>query len=138
MNALFDETGFRLIPWRFRDLWYPVYWRFTSDKRFDRERKLYGLRVLAGSHRSWHRLPGAHTLDELIYAEYECSLSIDDVYATFATFSAKTAADVALNGELDTRLPLPASKSPDYPLIGIRAPTTTAWKSDFLLQEPGS
>jgi hypothetical protein len=54
LNALFCVTGFGLIPWRFRDLYYLIKWRV--GKRQD------ALRRLAGFHKSWFRLPGSNLL----------------------------------------------------------------------------
>ncbi|TGZ84549.1 hypothetical protein EX30DRAFT_337063 [Ascodesmis nigricans] len=51
LNALFCVTGFGLIPWRFRDLWYLLKWR-CGGRRDALER-------LAGIHEAWFRLePG--------------------------------------------------------------------------------
>ncbi|KAI9679802.1 MAG: hypothetical protein M1817_004816 [Caeruleum heppii] len=49
LNALFCVTGFGLIPWRFRDLYYLLKWRVWG--------KTDGLRRLAGIHSGWYRLP---------------------------------------------------------------------------------
>ncbi|KAL2043130.1 hypothetical protein N7G274_004190 [Stereocaulon virgatum] len=54
LNALFCVTGFGLIPWRFRDLYYLM--QFRLRHRQD------ALRRLGGIHRSWFRLPGYHHL----------------------------------------------------------------------------
>ena len=54
LNALFCVTGFGLIPWRFRDLYYLL--KFRISKRED------ALRRLAGIHSSWFRLPGSQNL----------------------------------------------------------------------------
>lgn len=54
LNALFCVTGFGLIPWRFRDLYYLLQFRLRG--RTD------ALRRLGGIHRSWFRLPGSHDL----------------------------------------------------------------------------
>ena len=54
LNALFCVTGFGLIPWRFRDLYYLLQFRIRG--RAD------ALRRLGGIHRSWFRLPGSHNL----------------------------------------------------------------------------
>ena len=55
LNALFCVTGFGLIPWRFRDLYYLSIWRLPF---FSPERRQYALRKLAGINRGWFRLPG--------------------------------------------------------------------------------
>jgi len=54
LNALFCVTGFGLIPWRFRDLYYLLQFRIRH--------KQDALRRLAGIHRSWFRLPGSQDL----------------------------------------------------------------------------
>ena len=54
LNALFCVTGFGLIPWRFRDLYYLLQFRIR--------RKQSALRRLAGIHRAWFRLPGSRQL----------------------------------------------------------------------------
>ncbi|KAK5135426.1 hypothetical protein LTR08_005214 [Meristemomyces frigidus] len=131
LNALFCVTGFGLIPWRFRDLWYLLHWRLTSEKRAGRERKLYGLRVLAGIYRGWFRLPGSDTLDQYSYAEYERAFVDPNATAPSATLSTEPT-DVE-TGDTDTRLPLPSSKRANDPLTDIRAPPTAAWKLDFFV-----
>jgi hypothetical protein len=68
LNALFCVTGFGLLPWRARDLYYLLRWRFCSEKKHGRQQKLYGLRKLAGFYKSWVRLPGSDTLDTLSLA----------------------------------------------------------------------
>ena len=54
LNALFCVTGFGLIPWRFRDLYYLLQFRLRH--------KQDAFRRLGGIHRSWFRLPGSHEL----------------------------------------------------------------------------
>lgn len=54
LNALFCVTGFGLVPWRFRDLYYLLQFRIR--------RKQSALRRLAGIHRAWFRLPGSQKL----------------------------------------------------------------------------
>ena len=54
LNALFCVTGFGLIPWRFRDLYYLLQFRIRKQEK--------ALRRLAGIHRDWFRLPGSHRL----------------------------------------------------------------------------
>ncbi|KAK4690275.1 hypothetical protein P7C71_g6474, partial [Lecanoromycetidae sp. Uapishka_2] len=54
LNALFCVTGFGLIPWRFRDLYYLLQFRIRHKQE--------GLRRLSGIHRSWFRLPGSDEL----------------------------------------------------------------------------
>ena len=54
LNALFCVTGFGLVPWRFRDLFYLLQFRLRH--------KQSALRRLAGIHRAWFRLPGSQDL----------------------------------------------------------------------------
>ncbi|KAM7196018.1 Protein of unknown function (DUF2985) domain containing protein [Naviculisporaceae sp. PSN 640] len=54
LTALFCVTAFGLAPWRFRDLYYNLRYRFKGDQA--------ALRRLAGIHRSWFRLPGSQNL----------------------------------------------------------------------------
>ncbi|PUU76255.1 hypothetical protein B9Z19DRAFT_1088604 [Tuber borchii] len=57
LNALFCVTGFGLVPWRFRDLYFLLRWRLFSDKK-----ALHKLEVIHGG---WFRGPSgvnvAHT-----------------------------------------------------------------------------
>ncbi|KAF3000864.1 hypothetical protein E8E13_007480 [Curvularia kusanoi] len=102
LNALFCVTGFGLAPWRFRDLYWWAHWRFGSP-----EKKLIGIRRLAGIHRGWFRLPGSEQLPEK--------------------------ADATSVTSFDPAVPIPASKIPDPPPTGCRAPPTISWKMDFVL-----
>ncbi|KAI4201937.1 MAG: hypothetical protein LQ346_002050, partial [Caloplaca aetnensis] len=107
LNALFCVTGFGLVLWRFRDLYYLLKWRI--GKKHD------ALRKLAGIHRSWFRLPGSD------------SLPIDD-----HTTRAHGPSDPTTTTD-DAAIPIPASKTPDPPLTGIRAPPTALWKLDYVI-----
>ena len=100
LNALFCVTGFGLIPWRFRDLYYLLQFRLRH--------KQDALRRLGGIHRSWFRLPGSHELPT-------------DPDAPFA------------DPENNPAIPIPASKAPDAPLTGIRAPASKMWKLDYVI-----
>ncbi|KAI4177090.1 MAG: hypothetical protein LQ343_000572 [Gyalolechia ehrenbergii] len=100
LNALFCVTGFGLVPWRFRDLYYLLKWRV--GKKYD------GLRKLAGIHRSWFRLPGSDALP-VGTLDYETS------------------------SPAHPSIPIPAKKSPEQPLTGIRAPPTSLWKLDYVV-----
>jgi hypothetical protein len=111
LNALFCVTGLGLIPWRFRDLYHLLRWRLLH--RHD------DLRVLAGVHRGWFRLPGSDKLPPTLAGEAAADAA---------------AADNNNNDEsLYEALPLPPSKAPDAPLTGERAPPTALWKLDFVV-----
>ncbi|KAK3073736.1 hypothetical protein LTR53_004433 [Teratosphaeriaceae sp. CCFEE 6253] len=133
LNALFCVTGFGLIPWRFRDWWYLLLWRCTSEKRAGREKKVYGLRVLAGIYRNWVRLPDSQTLDQLSSAEYQRRQLKQSQTTDSPTSGSLDLEEAANTSSTDLRLPVPASKIPDDPLTGVRAPPTAPWKIDFFV-----
>ena len=68
LNALFCVTGFGLIPWRFRDLFYWIKWRI--GKKED------SLRRLAGYHKGWFRLPNS---DRLPVKDFRESTLTEDI-----------------------------------------------------------
>ncbi|KAL8924756.1 MAG: hypothetical protein Q9208_003845 [Pyrenodesmia sp. 3 TL-2023] len=110
LNALFCVTGFGLVPWRFRDLYYLLKWRV--GKKHD------ALRKLAGIHRSWFRLPGSDRLP----------LDDDNHGPNTHVYESSDPTD-----DDDAAIPIPASKAPDPPLTGIRAPPTALWKLDYVI-----
>lgn len=119
LNGLFCVTGFGLVPWRFRDLYFLLRWRWTSAKGpGGRKAKLIGLRRLAGIHAGWFRLPGWDTLDEQDPTAYRASIG--------------DTSPVDENDD-DERLPLPLAKSPLPPLTGVRAAPTRLWLLDFVI-----
>ncbi|KAI4101153.1 MAG: hypothetical protein L6R37_005075 [Teloschistes peruensis] len=109
LNALFCVTGFGLIPWRFRDLYYLLKWRV--GKKYD------GLRKLAGIHRSWFRLPGSDTLP------------VDKIPGS----SSNSGREFETTNPRNPSIPIPATKAPDQPLTGTRAPPTALWKLDYVI-----
>ncbi|KAF2486064.1 hypothetical protein BDY17DRAFT_246332 [Neohortaea acidophila] len=117
LNALFCVTGFGLVPWRFRDLYYLLRYRFMSQRRYGLEKKMYGLQVLAGIHRTWFRLPGSSTLDDMSLAEYKRTLG-------------QSTADCS---QAEIRVALPPNKQLGDTLSGVRAPATAVWKMDFFV-----
>jgi hypothetical protein len=104
LNALFCVTGLGLIPWRFRDLYYLLQYRWRKDES--------GIRRLAGIHKDWFRLKGSE------------EIPLD--------FDPKTAAGVP-DGMDESAFALPLSKSPAAPLTGERAPASKYWKLDFMI-----
>lgn len=107
LTALFCVTGFGLIPWRFRDLYYLLKYRVRKDPN--------ALRRLAGIHNSWFRLPGNHRLPShagWVPRGQEASYAGDADHAA---------------------VPLPTSKAPCPPLTGVRAYDTAVWKMDFVI-----
>lgn len=131
LNGLFCVTGFGLLPWRARDLYYLLRWRFCSEKKQGRQKKLYGLRKLAGYYKGWVRLPGSDTLDILTLAAYNAQTARDAKFATID--DSLTSAEAGEADTADPRLPLPLKKTPDPPLTGVRAPPTKLWKLDFYI-----
>ena len=132
LNALFCVTGFGLAPWRFRDLYYLLRWRFTSSKKGP-ESKLYGLRVLAGIHRGWFRLPDSDTLDKTPTKEYLATQGNHFNHSPEIDVEANTSSGFYDDPQHDLRIPLPLSKRPDDPPKGVRAPATVPWKLDFFI-----
>jgi hypothetical protein len=114
---MFCVTGFGLAPWRLRDQYFLIDYHFIAEDKYGRTRKLYGLRRLAGQYRTWIRLPGSHTLDELDVKEL-------DSYSE-APRATKRAHRRAVAKESDLRIPLPVDKQPAPPVTGIRASGTS-------------
>ena len=104
LNALFCVTGLGLIPWRFRDLFYLLQYRWQKEES--------GIRRLAGIHNGWFRLNGSE------------EIPID--------FDPKTAAGVP-DGMDESAFALPLVNSPPAPLTGERAPASKYWKLDFMI-----
>jgi hypothetical protein len=104
LNALFCVTGFGLIPWRLRDLFYLLQWRTRG--RSDT------LRKLAGIHRGWFRLPGSDKLPP--------GIGPDDIESMHQDLE-------------EEAVPMPLKSVPDAPLTGERAPPTKLWKLDFVI-----
>jgi hypothetical protein len=104
LNALFCVTGLGLIPWRFRDLYYLLQYRW--------QRKESGIRRLAGIHSDWFRLQGSQ-----------------DVPIDFDPKSAIAAPP----GVDESALALPIKNSPPAPLTWERAPPSKYWKLDFMI-----
>jgi hypothetical protein len=97
-------TGFGLIPWRFRDLYYLLRFRIMKDE--------IGLRRLAGIHRDWFRLEGSQNLPvELGPIVIESEHNIHP----------------------ESSVPFPLKSIPEAPLTGIRAPPTPVWKLDYVI-----
>ena len=103
LTALFCVTAFGLIPWRFRDLYYLLQWRWRKNPD--------GLRRLAGIHRGWFRLEGSQALD----VKYN------------------PATDGLVPGVNEAALAIPLALSPDPPLTGERAPPSKPWKLDLVI-----
>lgn len=130
LNALFCVTGFGLMPWRFRDLYYLSRWRLLSEKSYGRHQKLYGLRTLGGLYRNWVRLPGSDTLDDLSLEEYNVTAfpnASSELHARELNLPAVKA------NALDPRVPWKLFKTPPPPATGVRAPPTALWKIDFFV-----
>lgn len=105
VNALFCVTGFGLIPWRFRDLYWLMVFRLGIRGRGKEERQK-GIRMLAGIHRSWFRLQGSDNWTK------EGNPDED---------------------EQNPSVPLPITKKLGPPLTGFRAPPTALWRMDFVI-----
>lgn len=130
LNALFCLTGFGLIPWRFRDLYYLLRWRLLSEKKYGRQQKLYGLRTLGGIYNGWVRLPGSDTLDTMSLGEYNTKAFPN---ASLETTRYEARLPSVRAGALDSRVPWKLYKTPPPPLTGVRASPTPLWKIDFFV-----
>ena len=104
LTALFCVTGFGLIPWRFRDLYYLLKYRIYKDQ--------LALRRLAGIHRDWFRLQGSQNLPVLLGPE-----NIESEYSNL----------------LEDSVPYPLKSISNAPLTGIRANPTPIWKLDYVI-----
>jgi hypothetical protein len=104
LNALFCVTGFGLIPWRFRDLYYLLQYRI--------QHKEIGLRRLAGINRGWLRLEGSQHLP--------AELGPEDIETGYTNVP-------------ESAIPYPINRIADAPLTGNRAPPTKLWKLDFVI-----
>jgi hypothetical protein len=107
LNALFCVTGLGLIPWRFRDFYYLLKWRYGKDE--------IALRRLAGIHRNWFRLQGSQELPVLFNPQ---EIKPEDPLPP---------------GINETALAIPVSLSPDAPLTGERASPSKYWLLDFVI-----
>lgn len=121
LNALFCVTGFGLIPWRFRDLYFLLRWRCLKSHD--------DLRKLAGVHRGWFRLPDSDKLPDFI--------GPPPVYEEGAVLP-KNAPPPYTATELEEMehnpaLPLPLSSIPAAPLTGVRAKPTKPWYLDLVV-----
>jgi len=103
LNALFCVTGLGLIPWRFRDFYYLLQWRWHKNPN--------GLRRLAGIHRGWFRLAGSQELDPRF----------------------DPAEDRVPENTNEMALALPVKLSSGPPLTGERAPPSEYWKMDLVV-----
>ncbi|KFY70319.1 hypothetical protein V499_09266 [Pseudogymnoascus sp. VKM F-103] len=104
LNALFCVTGFGLVPWRFRDLYYLMKYHIRGDQ--------LALRRLAGIHRDWFRLEGSSDLP--------ISVGPDNIEAEISNLP-------------ENAVPYPLKTIPSAPLTGNRAPATARWKMDFFI-----
>ncbi|KAE8449377.1 hypothetical protein EG329_008278 [Mollisiaceae sp. DMI_Dod_QoI] len=103
LNALFCVTGLGLIPWRFRDFYFLMKWRYGKDPN--------GLRRLAGIHRGWFRLEGSQNLDiHFDPLQHPTPEGADPMW-----------------------LALPVELTPGPPLTGERATPSNYRKLDFVI-----
>jgi hypothetical protein len=107
LNALFCVTGFGLIPWRFRDLFYLLSWRCFGNQA--------GYLKLQEINDAWYR-PAPRDDPELPHQQFYHHSSSSNIPAsivcgTAAASSASSAAAVSRK----------------------RAPPTNSWKLDFVI-----
>ncbi|KAI1327842.1 hypothetical protein F5Y16DRAFT_398912 [Xylariaceae sp. FL0255] len=104
LNGLFSVTGFGLAPWRIRDLYLLLRYRFMKDRR--------AFRKLAGIHRSWLRLPRSDELPPTLGP-----MNIEETAIPYNTDS----------------VPYPVDRISDPPPTGVRAPPTKLWKVEWVV-----
>jgi hypothetical protein len=104
LNALFCVTGFGLIPWRFRDLYWLMMYRGVFTRNQEKRQK--GIRMLAGIHRNWFRLANSEKWQ---------------------------AEGIQEQDEHNPGVPLPLNKRLAPPLTGVRAPPTSTWRMDYVI-----
>ncbi|PGH33191.1 hypothetical protein GX50_04034 [[Emmonsia] crescens] len=121
LNALFCVTGFGLIPWRFRDLYYLLQWRVMNCHD--------ALRKLAGVHRGWFRLAGSDKLAGDIGPPPVTPNNNNNNNSAAYTYTDTELAYLLHNPSL----PLPPSSIPPAPLTGARAPPTKPFLLDLLV-----
>ncbi|KAG8406911.1 hypothetical protein J3459_018548 [Metarhizium acridum] len=105
LNALFCVTGFGLAPWRFRDLYFLLQYRFSK--------KVIALRRLAGIHRGWFRLRGSNELP--------------------LHLGPRNVGQDEFQSAPRSAIPFPEVKVPEAPLTGVRARPTILWKLDLVI-----
>ncbi len=104
LTALFCVTGFGLIPWRFRDLFYLLKYRLNKDR--------LALRRLAGVHRDWFRLEGSQNIPVQLGPE---NIELES------------------SNLPEGSVPYPLKSIPNAPLTGVRSPPTPIWKLDYVI-----
>lgn len=124
LNALFCVTGFGLIPWRFRDFYYLMKWRYGKG-----ETSLIYHRKLAGINRGWYRLPGSDKLADDIGPPPKYSKKNPAPVDGPLPYSEEEIAAM----EANPAIPLPVTSMPDPPLTGVRAPTSRSWTIDVVV-----
>jgi hypothetical protein len=127
LNGLFCVTGFGLIPWRFRDLYFLMQYRMMG--------KIDGLRKLAGINKSWFRLPGSQDLEEHFGPPPDPKAKPlpegehPPEYPPPPPYTEEEVEEMYDN----PAIPLPIYSAPPPPLTGNRAPPTKIWKLDLII-----
>ena len=121
LNALFCVTGFGLIPWRFRDLYFLTRWRLMKSQD--------DLRKLAGVHRGWFRLPDSDKLPDDVGPPSVYEEGTPQLKHAPPPYTAVELEQM----ESNPALPLPLSSIPAAPLTGVRAKPTKLWYLDLVV-----
>lgn len=124
LNGLFCVTGFGLIPWRFRDFYYLMKWRYGKG-----EQSMIYHRKLAGIYRSWYRLPGSDKLADDIGPPPKYTKKNPEPVDVPPPYSEEEIAAM----EANPAIPLPVTSMPDPPLTGVRAPASRSWTIDVVV-----
>lgn len=132
LNALFDVTGLGLLPWRCRDCYYLIQWKFFKNHE--------GHRRLAGIYRGWYRLPGSENMPEdisppskldykrLMHPSKKAPQIADDDKPHFEKVQ-----EHIDELEANPAVPHPVWAMPQPPLTGIRAQPTKKGQIDTVI-----
>ena len=121
LNALFCVTGFGLIPWRFRDLYFLMRWRLRGETLY--------FRKLAGINRGWFRLPGSDQLADDIGPPPVYNKKNPMTEESPPPYSEEEIAEM----EANPAIPMPVTAMPYPPLTGVRAKPTKPHQIDIVV-----
>lgn len=123
LNALFCVTGFGLIPWRFRDLYYLLKWRCFG--------KTSGYLKLQEIHSAWYR-PGAgsDTTCATPRSQDPAAAETGEIVAAAVQEKREAPNDPAVAGAAIERVDAAVNEDT---ITGDRAPPTKSWKLDYVI-----
>ena len=121
LNGLFCVTAFGLLPWRGRDFYFLMRWRFGGNQIYHRK--------LAGIYRGWYRLPGSDQLEEHVGPPPKQAKKQIEMTDAPPAYSPEDVARL----EADPAIPIPAEAMPEPPLTGLRASSSRSWTLDAVI-----